>query len=102
MNLKLMVLGKNLITGETNNKDTWEEIAKKLEEEYLEVQEAIREGDNAHIGEEVFDLIQVLLRALVKLRKDHMDLCEANRRHNRKLVKRGWTHRNIIRIFLDK
>ena len=43
MKLKFMQLGKNLETKEDNEKDTWELISKKLEEESAELIEAIKE-----------------------------------------------------------
>lgn len=97
-----MQLGKNLVTGENNEKDTWEKIKAKLEEEYKELIEAIEEKDVIHIVEEVQDLVQVCIRVFALLRKENTDLVQVNRQHNRKLVKRGWTHVNIIRVFWDK
>lgn len=102
MKLKFMQLGKNLITSEDNEKDTWYKIKTKLEEEYKELIEAIEEKNLLHIAEEVQDLVQVCIRALILLKKDNMNLEQLNRQHNRKLVKRGWNHVNIIRVFWDK
>lgn len=102
MNLKFMQLDKNAETGEDNEKDSWKKIKAKLEEESKELIEAIEEKDLMHISEETFDLIQVAIRCLVLLGKVKLDIVQLNRRHNRKLIKRGWTHINIIRIFWDK
>lgn len=100
--MKLMVLKNNIITGESNENDTWDKVKAKLEEEYKELIEAIEEQNLLHIAEEVHDLVQVCIRAFILLKKDNMNLEQLNRQHNRKLVKRGWTHLNIIRVFWDK
>ncbi len=90
MILNFMQLGKNIKTNEDNEKDNWGAIRKKLKEEYRELDEAIEESDLCHIAEEVQDLIQVCIRVLVLLVKKNMNLIELNRRHNKKLVNRGW------------
>ncbi|MGN2370634.1 MazG nucleotide pyrophosphohydrolase domain-containing protein [Clostridium cagae] len=90
MILNFMQLGKNIKTNEDNQKDNWDSIRKKLNEEYKELDEAIGESDLCHIAEEVQDLIQVCIRVLVLLVKKNMNLIELNRRHNKKLVNRGW------------
>ena len=102
MRFKLMILDKNIITGESNQNDSWESISNKLEEEYKELQQAITEGDRHHISEEVFDLIQVAIRALVILSKEKYDISQLNRRHNKKLVNRGWKEKKIINIFIKE
>lgn len=99
MKFKLMVLGKNIKTNEDNEKDTYEIVSKKLKEEYEELQEAIQEGDRIHIAEEAFDVIQVVIRLLVLLVKDGYRFEELNKRHNKKLVKRGWKSKSIIKGF---
>jgi uncharacterized protein YabN with tetrapyrrole methylase and pyrophosphatase domain len=102
MKLKFMQLGKNLITEEDNEKDSWDKVKAKLEEEYKELIEAIEEKNTVHILEESFDVIQVVIRIFALLKKNNVDIEQANKRHNRKLVKRMWKHVNIIRVFLDK
>lgn len=103
MKLELMVLDKNINNGENNHNETWEAISIKLEEEYQELQEAIREPNNkAHLGEEILDVIQVCIRALVLLAKEHCNLEQIFKRHNKKLVKRGWKHEKIIKIFIKE
>lgn len=97
-----MQLGKNTITGEDNENDTWELISKKLEEEYKELIEAIKEKNLIHICEETFDVIQVCIRSLVLLMKNGMDLEIENKQHNKKLVKRRWNYLKFIRVFWDK
>jgi len=97
-----MQLGKNLETKEDNTEDAWDEVKFKLEEEYKELIEAIEEKNFLHVTEEVFDLCQVCIRVFVLLKKENLNLEQLNMRHNRKLVKRGWQHVNIIRIFWDK
>lgn len=102
MKLKFMQLGKNLITKEDNEKDSWEKVKAKLEEEYKELIEAIDEKNLLHIAEEVQDLVQVCIRVFRLLKGENLNLDQLNKQHNRKLVKRGWNHINIIRVFLDK
>lgn len=102
MKLKFMQLGKNSQTQEDNEADTWELVSKKIEEESKELIEAIKEGKLIHIAEETFDVIQIAIRSLALLKKENLNLEQLNMRHNRKLVKRGWKHVNIIRIFWDK
>lgn len=97
-----MQLGKNLETKEDNTEDVWDKVKSKLEEEYKKLIEAIEEKNFLHIAEEVQDLVQVCIRVFVLLKKENLNLEQLNMRHNRKLVKRGWQHVNIIRIFWDK
>lgn len=100
MILNFMQLGKNIKTNEDNQKDNWNSIRKKLKEEYKELDEAIGESDLCHIAEEVQDVIQVCIRILILLAKKNMNLIELNRRHNKKLVNRGWHHIEVIKILL--
>lgn len=101
MKLKLMILDRNIKTAETNDNDCWEEISNKLEEEYLEVQEAIRErSDKLHIAEELMDIIQVAIRGLILLAKEGFSITQIFSRHNKKLVNRGWKEKKIINIFI--
>ena len=101
MKLKLMILDRNIKTSENNDNDSWEEISNKLEEEYHEVQEAIREGsDKLHIAEELLDVQQVVIRGLILLAKEGFDINKLFSRHNKKLVNRGWKEKKIINIFI--
>lgn len=102
MKLKFMQLGENLETGEDNEKDSLDKIKVKLEEETKELIEALEEKDILHILEESFDVVQVIIRIFALLKKNNVDIEQANKRHNRKLVKRMWKHVNIIRVFWDK
>lgn len=102
MKLRLMILDRNIKTSESNDNDSWEKISNKLEEEYHEVQEAIREADKLHVAEEVFDVLQVCIRALVLLTKDGFDIRQLFNRHNKKLVNRGWKEKKIINIFIKE
>lgn len=101
MKLKLMILDRNIKTLENNDNDSWEKISNKLEEEYHEVQEAIREAsDRLQIAEELIDVIQVAIRGLVLLAKEGFDINKLFSRHNKKLVNRGWKEKKIINIFI--
>lgn len=97
-----MQLGKNPITREDNEKDTWELVSKDLQEESNELLEAIQEGKLIHIAEETFDVIQVCIRSLVLLKKNGINLEVENKQHNKKLVKRRWNYLRFIRVFWDK
>jgi len=97
-----MQLGKNIETQEDNEKDTWELVSKKIEEESRELIEAIKEGKLIHIAEETFDIIQVAIRSLVLLKKNGINLEIENKQHNKKLVKRRWQYIRFIRVFWDK
>ena len=98
-----MILDKNLKTSESNDNDSWDKISNKLEEEYQEVQEAIREGsDKLQIAEELIDVIQVAIRGLVLLAKEGFDINKLFSRHNKKLVNRGWKEKKIINIFIKE
>ena len=101
MKLKLMILDRNIKTLENNDNDSWEKISNKLEEEYHEVQEAIRgDSDRLQIAEELIDVIQVAIRGLVLLAKEGFDINKLFSRHNKKLVNRGWKEKKIINIFI--
>lgn len=102
MMIKFMQLGKNTVTGEDNEKDTWEFISKDFKEESNELLEAIQEGKLIHIAEETFDVIQVCIRSLVLLKKNGINLEVENKQHNKKLVKRRWNYLRFIRVFWDK
>ncbi len=102
MMIKFMQLGKNPVTGEDNEKDTWELVSKALQEESNELIEAIQEGKLIHIAEETFDVIQVCIRSLVLLKKNGINLEVENKQHNKKLVKRRWNYLRFIRVFWDK
>ncbi|AJG98838.1 hypothetical protein LF65_02252 [Clostridium beijerinckii] len=102
MMIKFMQLGKNPVTGEDNEKDTWELINKDFKEESNEMLEAIQEGKLIHIAEETFDVIQVCIRSLVLLKKNGINLEVENKQHNKKLVKRRWNYLRFIRVFWDK
>lgn len=102
MILKFMQLGKNPVTGEDNEKDTWDLISKDFKEESNELLEAIQEGKLIHIAEETFDVIQICIRSLVLLKKNGINLEVENKQHNKKLVKRRWNYLRFIRVFWDK
>lgn len=102
MILKFMQLGKNLNTGENNEKDSLEKIKAKLEEESKELIDALEERNIAHILEESFDVVQVVIRIFALLKKNNVDLEQANRRHTKKILNRGWKSINTIKVTWDK
>lgn len=91
--MKLMVLSKE---------DKWKEHEKKVNEESEELVEAIEEKDAAHIAEEALDNIQVNIGILDKLYHDGVNIEEAVHTHNRKLVNRGWKHKAVIKVQVNK
>lgn len=97
--MKFMQLGRNMQTKEDNEKDGWDKILSKLNEESEELIEAIEERNLMHIAEEVQDLVQVCIRVFALLKKKNMNLKQLNHRHNKKLVNRGWKHLKIIEVF---
>lgn len=102
MILKFMQLGKNPITKEDNEKDTWELISKDFKEESDELFEAIKEGKLIHIAEETFDVIQVCIRSLALLKKNNVNLTVENKQHYKKLKKRKWEFIKFIKVTWDK
>lgn len=91
--MKLMVLDK---------KDKWKEHEKKVNEESEELVEAIKEGNTAHIAEEALDNIQVAVGILDKLYHEGMNIEEAIFTHNKKLVNRGWKHKAVVKVQVNK
>lgn len=91
--MKLMVLDK---------KEKWGMHKAKVYEESLELAEAIKEGDNAHIAEEALDNIQVAIGILDKLHNEGLDIQQAVYRHNKKLVARGWNAKAVIKVQVNK
>ncbi|NFO57692.1 hypothetical protein FDB39_12490 [Clostridium botulinum] len=102
MKLKFMQLGNNLVTGEDNERDTWDKIQNKFKEESKELIEAMEEGNLLHILEETFDVIQITIRSLTLLKKNNVDIELGNRVHLKKLCKRRWKCIRFIRVFWDK
>lgn len=100
--LKLMVLDKNIKTGEDNSNDTIEVIKEKFIEEVEELLRAFESRDWENIGEETFDVIQTLLRVFKLMLKQGYDIRQLNKRHNKKLVNRGWKSMAILEILIKK
>lgn len=91
--MKLMVL---------NKEDKWKTHKDKVDEESTELIEAIKEGNTAHIAEEALDNIQVNIGILDKLYHDGVNIEEAVHTHNRKLVNRGWKHKAVVKVQVNK
>lgn len=91
--MKLMVLDK---------KDKWKEHEKKISEESEELVEAIKEGNTEHIAEEALDNIQVSIGVLDKLYSEGVDIQDAVHMHNKKLVGRGWKHKAVVKVQVNK
>lgn len=82
--------------------DKWGKHKKKVDEESLELVEAIGEGDLEHIAEEALDTIQVCIGILDKLYHQGIDIQQAVDKHNRKLVGRGWAHKAVVKIQINR
>lgn len=100
--MKLMVLSKNKKLGYDNSKWSLKDFLKKLKEEFGELEEAIGEGDNIHIAEEVLDVIQACVGMMYKLFKKGLDIEQLFHRHNKKLVNREWKYCAEIKIQVNK
>ncbi|RMD05064.1 hypothetical protein D9O40_00820 [Clostridium autoethanogenum] len=85
-----------------DKKDKWKEHEKKVNEESEELVEAIKEGNTTHIAEEALDNIQVSIGVLDKLYHEGMNIEEAIFTHNRKLVNRGWKHKAVVKVQVNK
>lgn len=102
MKLEFMVLKDNPLDGDSNINDTWDRIIDKFKEESSELEIAINDGDRTHIAEEVQDVIQICIRIMMLLVKEKYDLIQFNRRHIKKLVKRGWKNSHKIKVFIER
>ena len=85
-----------------DKEDHWNLHQSKLYEEFRELDNAIDEGDNIHIAEETLDVIQVAIGVLDKLHHEGIDVQQAIHRHNKKLINRGWKHKAVIKIHVNK
>lgn len=99
MELKLPVLQKD---------DNWEKHLEKVEEESLELYEAIEAlsyyenitvNQLLHIAEEALDNIEVCIGILDKLGKEITE--KANVNHIKKLAERGWKFKAVLEIRED-
>lgn len=100
--VRLMILDKNIKTGEDNSNDTIEVVKEKLTEEVGELLQAFESGDWLSIREETFDVMQTLLRVFKLMLKQGYDIRQLNKRHNKKLVNRGWKSMAILEILIKK
>ncbi|GIM29872.1 hypothetical protein CPJCM30710_25380 [Clostridium polyendosporum] len=100
--MKLMVLDRNIKTGESNDSDTIEAIKEKFKEEVNELLQAFESRDWISIAEESFDVIQTLLRVFKLMLKEGYDIEQLNKRHNKKLVNRGWMAKTILEVLVKK
>lgn len=100
--MKLMILGKNKITGLTKSRETFTELKEKHLEEANELKEALEEGIYRNIAEEAMDQIQVCIGILDKLASLGLNIDQITKRHNKKLVIRGWEEKGVIYIKCKK
>lgn len=98
--MKLMVLDKN--KNENNSKSSLRHTFKRLNKEVDELAQAVADGDNNHIAEEVLDVIQMCIAMLFKLFISGLDIENAIHKHNRKLMRRGWKPSAIIKVQVNR
>jgi phosphoribosyl-ATP pyrophosphohydrolase len=96
--LKMMNLDKNKSLKLDHSIWTWNEILNKAKEEAKELTEAIKDGDKAHIAEEVLDNIQINIGILDKLHQEGINVNQEFLRHEKKLINRGWKSKGVIEI----
>jgi hypothetical protein len=99
--MKLYILEKD---------DSWYAIQSKMREEHDEALTAIsnyiqyaktteqKKKLGHYAAGEILDIIQVSIGALDKLFLDRIDIDEEIKRHNQKLLNRGWLTRATIRM----
>lgn len=85
-----------------DKKDKWKTHKDKVDEESTELIEAIKEGNVSHIAEEALDNIQVSIGVLDKLYHEGVNIEEAIYAHNKKLVGRGWKHKAVVKVQVNK
>lgn len=85
-----------------DKKDKWKDHKKKVDEEASELIEAIEEGNVSHIAEEALDNIQVSIGILDKLYHEGVDIQGAVHMHNKKLVGRGWKHKAVVKVQVNR
>ena len=96
--MKLMILKNNESLCIDKNKETFEDILKKYQEESMELKEALQSGDDLQIAEETLDVIQMCIGILDKLNSNGMNINQLVKRHNKKLVMRNWEDKGVIQI----
>lgn len=96
--MRLMILSHNEKLGIDKSLENWNDYYNKHKEESEEVLVAIAGGNKEEIAEEVLDQIQVCINMLDKLSSEGINVTEAFRRHNKKLVNRYWKAKGVITI----
>ena len=96
--MKLMILKNNESLCIDKNKETFEDILKKYQEESIELKEALQSGDDLQIAEETLDVIQICIGILDKLNSKEINVGQLVKRHNKKLVMRNWKEKGVIQI----
>jgi len=94
--MKLMILSHN--DKVNKNTETWNDVLNKHKEESKELIVAIEEGNKSAIEEETMDQLQICFGILDKLEREGTNLEELFNRHNRKMVKRFWRDKGVIKI----
>ncbi|ABS39824.1 MazG-like family protein [Clostridium botulinum] len=86
--MHLMILDKE---------ETLPEELLKLQEEFKEVRQAILNKDKENTTEEILDIMQVCIGMLdTQVKNKDIDLEEEVKKHNKKLVNRGWIFKKRI------
>lgn len=98
--LSLMILSDNLITKETTENDTWNDISNKLDEEYYNFKKSVWADNKLKKAYVALDIMQLSIRMLTLLAKEGFSIRQLFNRHNKKLVNQGWREKKIIEIFI--
>jgi NTP pyrophosphatase (non-canonical NTP hydrolase) len=91
--MKLMVLDEN---------DSWGLHKCKVYEGCLELVDAIKGEDKAHMAEKALDIIQVAIGILDRLNCEGIDMQQVLYRHNKKLVARGSDAKAVIKVQINE
>lgn len=94
---KLYVLDKNERLNLDNNKWTSAKT-RKVEEECIELLEALTGHNQEHIAEKALDVLQVVIGLLDRLSSRNMDLKKEIEIHNAKLKGRGWEFKKTLEV----
>jgi len=95
---KLLILDKNERLNVNKNEETFAEIAGKVDEECIELIEALTSFDQEHIAEKALGVGQIVINLLYRLSNKKVDLNKEVAIHNAKLKGRGWELKRIYEI----
>lgn len=95
---KLLILDTNERLNINKNEETFTEIAGTLDEECIELIEALTGFDQEHIAEKTLCVGQIVINLLYRLSNKKVDLKKEVAIHNAKLKGEGWELKKIYEI----